>query len=350
MDKNLKNQCTHSLSRGLKKFLVPLSIFALLGTGSILTGCSKSDDTAQKPMPKVAITQIVDHPALNLAYKGILDELHDAGYQEGENFQLIHENAHGNINVAHQIAGKLINQKPAVMVGISTPSAQSLKAHNEAGIPIVFTSVTDPLAANLVEDIQHPGGSVTGAMEQTPWAEILALLPDVKKDIKNIGIIYNAGEANSVRDVKILKKLSPYNLVEATVQNSGEIKPAIEKLSKKVDLILMSSDNTVWSALGTIGQVAMHHKVPTVTTVPSATKDGIMLAYGIAQYDLGREAGKKVIQILEGQPVADIPVTSPKKLTLAIRTDISKKIGLELSEELLARADRLIDEQQGDTK
>ena len=163
---------------------------------------------AQEEPATVAVTAIVEHPALDAARDGIKAELEAAGYAEGKNLAFTYESAQGNPATAAQIARKLVGERPDVIVPISTPSAQAVVGATE-DIPVVFTAVTDPVGAKLVQDAQHPGGNVTGMSDLSPIGAHLDLVKEITPDAQTLGVIYNPGEANSVTLLELLKQEAP---------------------------------------------------------------------------------------------------------------------------------------------
>jgi putative ABC transport system substrate-binding protein len=151
----------------------------------------------------VAITQIVEHPALDAVYQGIKDQLAEQGYKEGENLTILHESAQGNAAIASQIARKFVGENPDVIVAIATPSAQTVAAATK-NIPVVFSAVTDPVGAKLVRSLEAPGGNITGVSDMLPIEKHIDLLQRVMPEAKRIGTVYNPGEANAVSLVNLL--------------------------------------------------------------------------------------------------------------------------------------------------
>ena len=151
---------------------------------------------AQEPRV-VAITQIVEHPALDAVYQGIKDELAERGFKEGDNLEVMHESAQGNSAIASQIARKFVGESPDVIVAIATPSAQTVAAAAR-NTPVIFSAVTDPLGAKLVSNLEAPGANITGVSDMLPIDKHLDMLQRVMPDAKRIGTVYNPGEANAV--------------------------------------------------------------------------------------------------------------------------------------------------------
>ena len=177
----------------------------LLATAGLLLGGILLVETAAAQDVVVAVTAIVEHPALDACRDGIEDELKAGGYEDGKNLKFVYESAQGNPGTAVQIAQKFVGENPTVIVPISTPSAQAVVAAT-SDIPVVFTAVTDPLGAKLVTNLEKPGGNVTGMSDLSPIAKHLELIKEMTPNAKKIGVPYNPGEANAVTLVELLKE------------------------------------------------------------------------------------------------------------------------------------------------
>jgi len=323
----------------LKRILV----LTLVITLSIYIGIAQHTSKApQESYKTIAITQIVDHPSLNQARQGIVDALKEAGYHEGKNTKIIYETPQGNLSLGAQISKKLNYMQPDVIITISTTSSQSMLAANTNHNPIVFSSVTDPIAANLVKNLNHPGQDITGTMESPPIQALLEMIKKVCPQSKTIGIIYNPGEANSVKSVEMIKALTSLKIVEAPVSNSIDIAQTVNSLVSKVDVIILPSDNTVWSAMETLTKITKQYGIPVFSNDPDSTYKGVTLALGYAQYEIGYEAGLKAVKILNGDTPGNIPVTTPAKQSIYINQEMADAIRLNLPEDLLAQADKVI--------
>src|SRR5690554_742616 len=178
----------------------------ILASSLLLTGLVAGVGMAQADETKtVAITQIVEHPALDAVHEGTKDELAERGYRVGENLILMHESAQGNAAIASQIARKFVGDQPDVIVAIATPSAQTAAAATRS-IPIVFSAVTDPVAAKLVKSLEAPGANITGVSDMLPLDRHLDMVLRVVPDAKTVGTVYNPGEANAVALVELLEE------------------------------------------------------------------------------------------------------------------------------------------------
>jgi putative ABC transport system substrate-binding protein len=304
----------------------------------LLSGCgaketSENKGGAEKKTYHIGVTQIVEHPSLDAAFKGFKQALKDKGLSVSYDVQI----AQGDMNNNQTIANNFVSEGVDLIFANSTPSAQAaLNATKE--IPIVFTSVTDPVGAKLVQSMEKPGGNVTGTTDTHPDA-IPKTVQFIDKYINGnrIGMIYNAGEQNSVAQVDAVKKAikgTDLQIVPVSVSTSAEVKQAAESLVGKVDCIYIITDNTVVSALESVIQVADDHDIPLFVGELDSVKRGGFAAYGFDYYDIGYQAGEMAAQILkDGKKPADLPVQYPKKLKLLINKKAAKEMGIKLNPE-----------------
>lgn len=319
-------------------------IFSLLGVGGFFSSFALQEKKA-KEIPVIAITQIVEHPALDATYKGLLDRLNQVGYVQGENFKLVFESAQGDIALATQIAQKFRGMNPSVIVAIGTPSAQTLKSVTQnTNIPLVFSSITDPLKARLVESIQNTSGNTTGLSNWIALELQLNKFKSILPSLKKLGIVYNPGETNSVTLVHKLKKIAPklgLEMVESVAITAAEVGMAAQKLVGKVEAIFITNDNTALSAFDTIAQVARVGKVPLFVSDTDLVQKGAVAAFGPNQYELGRQTADIVLQILKGKKPSEIPVQFPRKIEFFLNKDALNAIGLAINPSLYLKADKV---------
>ncbi|HYE01320.1 MAG TPA: ABC transporter substrate-binding protein [Alphaproteobacteria bacterium] len=292
----------------------------------------------------VAITQIVEHPALDAARKGVQDELAAAGFTEGQNLKWSFESAQGNPATAAQIAKKFVGDRPDVIVAIATPSAQAVAA-NTKDIPLVFSAVTDPVGAKLVASLDKPGGNVTGTSDLLPMDQHVGLIRQLLPNAKRVGILFNPGEANSVTSVKQFTdaaKAQGITVVEGAASKSGDVLAAARSLVGKVDAIYVPTDNTVVSAFEAVVKVGTDAKLPVVAGDTDSVKRGAVAALGFDYYDVGRQTGKMVAAILKGGKPADIPVETVKKADLYLNAKTAPAMGVTLPDALLQQAKEVV--------
>ena len=293
----------------------------------------------------VAVTAIVEHPALDAARDGVKEALEAAGYKEGENLKFLYESAQGNPATAAQIARQFVGEGPTVIVPISTPSAQAVVSATK-DIPVVFTAVSDPLGAQLVKDMDKPGGNVTGLSDLSPVAEHLALIKEILPNVKTVGYLYNSGEANSVSLLAVLKaeaEKAGLTVVESAATKSAEVQGAARALVGRADAIYIPTDNTIISALEGAVAVAEEAKLPLFTADTDSVSRGSIAALGFNYKDVGKQTGEVVVRILKGENPGDIAVKVAAGTDLVINKGAAAKMGVTLPEAVVGRATRVIE-------
>ncbi|MBV7506870.1 ABC transporter substrate-binding protein [Bacillus sp. sid0103] len=300
----------------------------------LLAGCSSKESAggsekggADKEF-KVGITQFAPHPSLDAATEGFKKALKDKGIKVSYDEQ----NAQADMNNTQTIANNFVGDKVDLIFANATPSATAaLNATKD--IPIIFTSVTDPVGAGLVEAFDKPGKNITGTTDNHPEAtkKTISFITDEVK-AKNIGVIYNSGEQNSVVQVDEVEKIAKEKsakLVKVSVSTTAEVKQAAESLIGRVDAIYIPTDNTVVTALDSVIAVANNKKIPLFVGELDSMKKGAVAASGFSYFDLGYQSGLMAADILSGKKKAsEIPVELPNSLKLVINKKAAEAQGL----------------------
>jgi len=293
----------------------------------------------------VAVTAIVEHPALDAVRDGVKDELAANGYKSGDNLTFVYESAQGNPTTAAQIARKFVGDRPDVIVAIATPSAQAVVSATK-DIPIVFSAVTDPLGAKIVGNMDMPGGNVTGLSDMSPIAQHLDLIREIAPDAKRIGVPYNPGEANAVSLVDALKAEAPgkgLTIVTAAAPKSSDVLAAARSLVGKVDAIYVPTDNTIVTALESVIKVGAENRIPVFAGDTDSVGRGAIAALGFNYYDIGRQTGEIVLRVLRGEAPGDIPVRVARGTDLFVNPGAASKMGVTIPQEVIARATKVVE-------
>lgn len=331
--------------RKMRKSIKRLA-FILIGAVLLLAACGGKDNSSSTATSsegtssngdakkvKIGVTQIVEHPSLNAAFEGFQKALEDAGIEA--DYQI--ENAQNDNSANTTIANNLVSSGVDLIFANSTPSAQAVASLTK-DIPIVFTSVTDAVNAELVQSMEKPGGNVTGTVDTQPEA-IPSTVKFLKEELgsKNVGMVFNSGEQNSRAQVDAVKaemNKVGLNVVEASVSTSAEVKQATESLIGKVDSLYIITDNTVVSALESVVSVANDNKLPMMVGEFDSVKRGGLGAYGFEYFDIGYEAGEMAVKILNGESTpADLPVQYPQNLRFVMNKETADLLGLEIKDE-----------------
>lgn len=291
----------------------------------------------------VATTAIVEHPALDAVRDGVKQTLKEHGYT-GDKLKFTYESAQGKPDIAAQIARKLVGDQPDIIVAIATPSAQAAASVSK-NIPVVFSAVTDPVAAKLVPQLEKPGGIVTGLSDMANLKEHLNLIKEFVPNLKSLGVPYNPGETNSVsmlKQMKIEAKAMGIKIVESAAPKSSDVMIATKQLVGKVDAIYCPIDNTIISAVESVVKVGMDARVPVFAGDTDTVARGAVAAVGYDYFDLGRQTGEVVVKILKGEKPGDIDVKIAKGTNLFVNPRMAKRMGVEVPASVLEKATKIV--------
>lgn len=310
------------------KKLLQLSIITVLSI-IVLAACGDDEKSNGEKEFTIGVTQIVEHDSLDEAYKGFQDAIKEAGLNVKYDFQ----SAQNEIPNVHTIAEGFVADDVDLIFANATPSAQGAENATD-DIPVVFTSVTDAVEADLVESMEEPGANVTGVVDLHPEAigKTIAFIEEYFPGAR-IGTIYNAGEQNSVVQIDAINeaiKGTSLSVVERTVATSADVQSAAQTLIEEVDLFYIFTDNVVVSALDSVVDVADNQQIPLVVGEPDSLANGGFMTYGISYYEIGYTAGEQAVEILkDGKKPADIPVGYPKEVVLLINKEAAELQGVE---------------------
>lgn len=294
---------------------------------------------------QVGITQIVEHPALDAARQGFMDRLAELGYAEGTDVVYDIQSAQGDPGTALTIAQKFAADRVDLVLAIATPTAQAA-AQAIRDIPILITAVTDPVAAELVDSIERPGGNVTGTSDLTPVRSQLELLKALVPSAGRVGVIYNAGEVNSVVQVELARDAAAdlgLQIVEATAVNSSEVLQAAQSLVGRVDAIYVPTDNTVVSAIEAVVLVAERARLPLIAGEDLSVEQGALATVGLDYYQLGRQTADIAQRVLQGQNPADIAIEYQDEMSIVLNLGAAARMGVSIPDEILAQAAHVIE-------
>ncbi|MCJ2163882.1 ABC transporter substrate-binding protein [Pseudodesulfovibrio sp. S3] len=291
----------------------------------------------------ISVTQIVEHPALDAMRIGAADRLKEKGIEATFNVHIAQGNPATNVQIISQIMG----EAPDLVMAIATPGAQAAaqKIHDR---PIVFTGVTDPVSAGLVKDLNNTDGkNITGMSDFSPINKHVELIREIVPSAKAIGVIYNAGEPNSVVLVEKLRdEAAKAGLIveEATIANSSGVYQAAKSLVGRCDVIYIPTDNTVISAVESAVKVCTQSQLPLIVADVDSVARGAIAAVAVDYYKMGLQTGDMIAKILvDGVAPADMPIEFLNDLNLHINKKAAAAMGVTLPEATLNRAAKIIE-------
>ena len=316
----------------VRKLLAPLLVVGILLTSLISLHQLKADK--KKDVFRIGISQFITHQSLDATREGFVDELAKQDYVEGKNIEIDLQNAQGEQRNLKTISQQLAESSDVVLA-IATPSAQSL-ANTTQTTPVIFSAVTDPVSAKLVESREHPGGNVTGTSDQSSDAisTQINLIKKVLPKAKTIGILYTQSEPNSVvqkDEAKRLLEEKGFSVVEKTILDSNNVKAAAESLMAEVDMVFVPTDNIISSTMETVKQVSIKHKVPVFGGSTEMVAVGGLYNYGTNYEELGRQTARMLVRVLKGEKPENIAVELPEKLELHTNQEMADALGIDIS-------------------
>ena len=332
----------------MNKKMVAVLVSAMMTMG-LLTGCKSSDSQSGDAEYTIGISQFAEHGSLDNCREGFIEGLKEEGIEEGENLKIEYKNAAADQGTAKQISDTFVSDKVDLICGIATPSAQA--AFNSAmnsDIPVIYTAVTDPAEAKLVDDEGNPVGEITGTSDELPIKEQLEMIREILPDAKKVGILYTTSEANSVSALSTYKKLAgDYDLeiVEKGVTQTADISLAAEELLGEVDCLTNLTDNTVVNSLATILDKANAQKIPVFGSEIEQVKLGCLAAEGLDYIKLGKQTGKMAAQVLKGEAEASqMNYEVIEEAAFYGNSKVAENLGITLPEELTSQAVELFDD------
>lgn len=335
----------------MKKKMVTVLLTAAMVT-AMAAGCGKSSDSEssdKKESYTIGIEQFAEHGSLDNCREGFLAGLKEEGIKEGDNLTVKYKNAAADMGTAKQISDSLVSDKVDLVCAIATPSAQSAyNAAMKADIPVIYTAVTDPVAAELAGKDGKPVGEVTGTSDKLPVEEQLKMIREMLPDAKKIGIMYTTSEANSVSAIEEYKSLVEkydFELVEKGITTTADVSLAADDLLSKVDCITNLTDNTVVASLPTILDKANEKKIPVFGSEIEQVKIGCLAAEGIDYIALGKQTGKMAAKVLKGEEKASEQnfetITEPG---FYVNNKVAENLGITVPDDLANNAVESFDE------
>ena len=336
-----------------------LGLASALGVAAlVLSGCG-SDTTDDPDSPETAdageaeggeleaitvgISQFVQHPALDAATAGFKQAFADAGYVEGDTVTFDEQNAQGDVANTTTIAQQFSNDDVDLVLAVATPAAQAA-AQNILDVPVMFTAVTDPVEAGLVDSEDAPGGNVTGTSDMNPVADQIELIKEIVPEAAKVGIVYSSGEVNSEVQVELAKEAGEelgIEIVEGTVTNSSEVQQVTESLGD-VDAIYVPTDNQVVSGISALVQVAEDNGIAVIGAEAGTVEGGAIATIGIDYERLGMQTGEMALRALDGEDPASMAVETLDDLELVVNPDAAERMGITLPDGFEDQADRVL--------
>ncbi|MBQ9269312.1 MAG: ABC transporter substrate-binding protein [Oscillospiraceae bacterium] len=336
------------MKRALMLLTAAALVFAMTACGAApeapVSAADSADASAAEPAAegavyKVGIVKFVDDASLDQIEKAIQTELDAKGAELGVTFDYAQytKNGQADSTTLNQIAADLIADQVDVIVPIATPAALIMQAATEENqIPVVFSAVSDPVGAGLVNSLEAPGSNVTGTSDALNVEAVIDLMLAANPDIKKLGLLYNQGEDASKSAIESARSICGEKSIE-TVEKTGttndELAMAADALvAEQVDAVFTPTDNTVMTAELAIYEKFVDAKIPHYAGADSFALNGAFCGYGVNYVTLGTATADMVVDILvNGAKPAETPVQIMSSGIAMVNTETASAIGLDYS-------------------
>jgi putative ABC transport system substrate-binding protein len=332
--------------RRLLTLITGISVALVLAlTLPLATGCTPAQPEAK--VYKVCISQIATHPDLDSNRQGIIDAMAEKGFIEGENVEYIIRSAEGDMTTAASISDYFVSENPDIIHAITTPTAQtSVAAAEGTDIPIIFSSVTDPVTAGLVPSWEQAAPNVTGVSDWFDMDPQVEFVLDVLPDIKTLGTAYNAGEVNAAVQAEELRQVGPefgLTIVEANAASSADVYAAGNSLVGRCDAVWIPTCNTVGGVgIESIIKVGEENELPIFGSAVGMIETGLVGGCSVDYYWVGQQAGYMSARILSGEDIAGIPPLRADVVTIAYPA-AAERMGISIPSAVMGSADIIIE-------
>ena len=323
------------MKKAMKKLGMVLSLAACMGMMMAGCGGNKNSDSEEQ-VYKIGINQFADHGSLDNCREGFIEGLRQSGFVEGENVEFSYENANTDPGIAAQIAGNQVANGVDLICAIATPAAQaSYNAAEPKGIPVIYTAISDPVAAGLATEENGAGLAVTGTSDLLPLDEQVAMIRQLMPEAKTIGVLYTTSEENSISNIARLEEIVKeydFTLVTKGISAPADIPMAADAILNQVDCLTNLTDNTVVNSLSVILDKANAKGIPVFGSEVEQVKLGCAAAANIDYYKLGIMTGKMAAEVLNGKDITTIPYETITDNEIVVNSEVLANFGLTVPE------------------
>jgi len=279
------------------------------------------------------------------------DGLRSLGYRVGQNVIIEYRFANGELQRLPALAADLVQLGMDIIVCGNNPSTVAVMKATTT-IPIVMTSVTDPVQGGLVASLARPGGNVTGfsldgGIESETQGKRLQLLKEILPNLTRLGVLLNPDFAVNLSWLQSMKDVTQpmgIKLIAVEARGLNELETAFATMVKEqTQAFILLTNAVLFKYRQQIGVMAVSNSLPSISSVGEYAEAGLLLAYGANLRDLYSGAATFIDKIFNGATPGDLPVEQPTKFELVVNLKTSKALGLTVPPTLLARTDQVIE-------
>lgn len=318
-----------------------MMLSAVMATG--MAACGSSSEKSSGKI-KVGVIQLIENGAFNDMKDGFIEELRAKGYTE-DKCDIVVKSAQGDTATLNTICQEMVDSRMDLVATIATPATQAM-VNMDSDIPVVFISVSAPVAAGVTSNMEKPDKNATGTSNAIPVSDIFNLSDSLTPGNKTYGLIYNTGEVNSVNTVKDAKSYldgKGLKYVEAVVTNSSEIQQAAESLVGSVDAIFVPNDSVVQSGMAQITEITRKNKIPVYACSATTVQSGAFATVAMNDKQIGSQSADMAVEILGGRKVADVPSVVVPASGTVINQNTMEALGVTIPDSVKSTAQLITD-------
>ncbi len=318
-----------------------MMLAAVMATG--MAACGSSSEKSSGKI-KVGVIQLIENGAFNDMKDGFIEELRAKGYTE-DKCDIVVKSAQGDTATLNTICQEMVDSRMDLVATIATPATQAM-VNMDSDIPVVFISVSAPVAAGVTSNMEKPDKNATGTSNAIPVSDIFNLSDSLTPGNKTYGLIYNTGEVNSVNTVKDAKSYldgKGLKYVEAVVTNSSEIQQAAESLVGSVDAIFVPNDSVVQSGMAQITEITRKNKIPVYACSATTVQSGAFATVAMNDKQIGSQSADMAVEILGGRKVADVPSVVVPASGTVINRNTMEALGVTIPDSVKSTAQLITD-------
>lgn len=293
---------------------------------------------------KVGVIQLIENGAFNDMRDGFVEQLRAKGYTE-DKCEIIVKSAQGDTATLNTICQDMIDSKVNLVATIATPATQAM-VNMDSSIPVVFISVSAPVAAGVMSSMEKPDKNATGTSNAIPVSDIFELSDSLIPGSQTYGFIYNTGEVNSVNTVKDAKAYldgKGLKYIETVVTNSSEIQQAAESLVGRVDAIFIPNDSVVQSGMAQITEITRKNKIPVYACSATTVQSGAFATVAMNDKQIGAQSADMAVQILGGAKPADVPAIVVPASGTVVNQNTMEALGVTIPDSVKSSVQMLSD-------
>lgn len=313
-----------------KAVAVAISIAASLISASLFAAPQAMAQT------RIGIANLGPHPSLARTIQGFKDEMARSGYVDGKNVEYVYSDANFTQALMPQMFSQILSKRVQMILTVTTSVSQvALSAVTDRSLPLVFTEVTDPVAAGLVPNWQHGSARFAGSSDLQNFDAVLAFAKKLFPGVKSFGTLYNPGEANDAVTTQALTDAAKRAGLEFKPVSVDSVNDIVQRsqMLKGVGFVYITGSNLVQSAVPTVAATMRRLNVPILSSETEAIKSGMASAsYAVSMESVGANAAKIAVRVLKGEKTSSLPVATPapSDYVSAISQSQFAQLGLEI--------------------